>query len=178
MRETEHKEIDGHKYVCEMMPATLAQTTFMQLVELVGKPVLFMAVGAFKEDGEHKSSPDLATLAELGLVTLFDRLSPEEADEVIKAVLNGVLVEKKGDVLKCFDEHFRGRVLSMYKVFQWALAVNYRDFVDAATSSGIPSKLAAVVETLKEAGLASAMSAFKEKTSTNESGDSAPPTKE
>ena len=34
-----------------------------------------------------------------------------------------------------FDIHFKGRVLAMYKVFAWAMEVNYRDFFGAAHSS-------------------------------------------
>ncbi len=173
-RKTETTEIDGHKYACTMMPATLAQTTFIRLVDLVGKPVLFMAAGAFKEDGKL----DMGNLAELGLATLFDRLTPEESDEVIKAVLNGVMVEGEGDVLKAFDDHFRGRVLSMYRVFQWALGVNYRDFFDAATSSGLLKAARELMAAVKKEGIKSAMSGLADLTSTSESGDSAAPTAE
>ena len=140
-REVETVSIDGEKYACRMMPATKGQKVLIRLTELVGRPALVMAAGAVRGEGDVQ----LHDLIEVGTRIIFERLTDEEADASIKDVLDGVMVEGGGDVLKNFDEHFRGRILHLYKVFAWALEVNYRDFFDAALSSDLK-------ETVQEVG--------------------------
>jgi hypothetical protein len=164
MREVETREIDGEKYACRMMPATKGQKVLIRLTDLVGRPALVMAAGAMKGEDDNVQLHDII---DLGTRIIFERLTDEEADASIKDVLDGVMVENGGDVLKNFDEHFRGRILHMYKVFAWALEVNYRDFIDAALSSDLK-------EVVEEAGT----KAWQAAISMMKSGDSAETTKE
>ena len=162
-REVELKEIDGEKYACRMMPATVAQKTLVRLTDLVGRPVMVMIAGAIRDEGET----ELQTIAEIGTRILFERLTDDESDFVIKSVLDGVMVEGGGEVLKSFDEHFRGRIMHLYKVFAWSVEVNYRDFIDAALSSDLKTSVKEV-----------ATKAWQAATSTMKSGESAQMTKE
>ena len=162
-REVETKRIDDEKYACRMMPATKGQKVLIRLTELVGRPALVMTAGVIRSEGEV----EVHDIIELGTRIIFERLTDDEADATIKDVLDGVMVENGGEVLKNFDEHFRGRIMHLYKVFAWALEVNYRDFFDAALSSD-----------LKETVTEVATRAWQGAISTMKSGEYAPTTKE
>jgi hypothetical protein len=160
MRETEFKEIDGVKYSCDMMPATKAQATLIRLVETLGRPVVVaLAKGA---SGGNFGDAELDDLAQVGTSILFERLTPENADRIIKDAFHGVRAEGVGEVAqdKIFDGHFKGRLMHMYRVFGWAVEVNYRDFFDAARGNRLLGSLRARVE-----------SAVSQQTSTPGSGE-------
>jgi len=161
-REIQFKEIGGVKYICEMMPATQANKTLISLTEIIGRPAVSMIAKAFTDDGDI----EIDDLAGIGLASMFERFDEDVGDRMIKSVLTGVRAEGVSDLAKEFDEHFRGRILDLYKVFAWALEVNYKDFFDAARSSALISKLSSV-----------GVKARSLLTSTTPSSDLSPPTK-
>ena len=141
MRETEYKEIDGVRYACDMMPATKAHKTLIELTAMVGRPVIVaIAKGA---SGGDLGESEVDSLAEVGTALLFDRLTPDSSDQVIQNVLDGVRSEGVGNLSDriTFDQHFRGRIVHLYKVFAWAVEVNYRDFFAVASSSHLLQNL-------------------------------------
>lgn len=142
-RDTQFKEISGDKYVCQMMPATLANKTLITLVEIVGRPAATILADAFtakKDIGDL----DVQELLNVAMQAVFERFDGDRGDAIVKAVLEGVLVEGKGPVNECFDDHFRGRILTLYKVFRWAIEVNYKDFFDAVRSSALITNISSV----------------------------------
>ncbi len=139
MRESEHKNIDGVDYTCEMMPGTLAQKTLVELTLLLGRPLLVSLAKGFTGEGEV----EIDELADAATLLLSERLNAESSDRLIKATLQGVTTSGAGYVAAtdaAFDTHFRGRILHLYKVFAWSLEVNYRDFFDGALSSPLLEK--------------------------------------
>lgn len=138
-RETQFAEIGGDKYVCTMMPATLANKTLITLVDVIGRPATTILANAFtaKDIGDL----DVEELIGVAMQAVFERVDGDRGDALIKAVLNGVQVEGKGEVVKVFDDHFRGRILTLYQVFRWAIEVNYQDFFDAVRSSALITKI-------------------------------------
>lgn len=142
-RDTAFKEIGGEKYACTMMPATLANKTLIELVEVVGRPAATVLANAFTAK-KDVADLDVDELVRVAMQAVFERMDGERGDALVKAVLDGVTVEKKGDVVKMFDEHFRGRILTLYKVFGWAIEVNYQDFFDAVRSSALITKISSV----------------------------------
>lgn len=138
-RETQFKEISGDKYACSMMPATLANKTLITLIDVVGRPATTILANAFtaKDVGDL----DVEELIGVAMTAVFERMDGDRGDALVKAVLTGVTVESKGDVVKIFDEHFRGQILTLYKVFRWAIEVNYQDFFDAVRSSALITKI-------------------------------------
>ncbi len=146
MRETEFTEIDGEKYVCTMMPGTKAQMTFVEMSQLIGAPAMAMIAKAFEpvvtKDGDVKEGLDAHTVESLmaqGVQVFLTELTPAQSDRIIKTLMDGIKCEGVGDLsdVKLFDAQFRGRVLTMYRVFSWSMEVNFRDFFDAALSSRI-----------------------------------------
>lgn len=148
--ETKFKEIDGHKYACMMMPATKSQRIFIELTQLMGHPAVAMISNAFqpKEKGAELHVEELMAT---GVRVMLSELDPDTSDRIIKTVFDGVKLEGVGnlDEPATFDAHFRGRVMSIYKVFAWAMEVNYQDFFDAARSS----PLGAIWSAVKQKGL-------------------------
>lgn len=163
-RDTQFKEISGDRYACSMMPATLANKTLITLVDVIGRPATTILANAFtaKDVGDL----DVEELIGVAMTAVFERMDGERGDALIKAVLTGVVVEGKGDVVKMFDEHFRGRILTLYKVFRWAIEVNYKDFFDAVRSSALITKISSV-----------GAKAYSRLTTIPKSSDSSSPTK-
>lgn len=140
-RDVARKEIGGQMYNCTMMPATKANRTLISLTEIVGRPAVAMLSNAFVND----ANIEISDLAGIGIATIFERFDEETGDRLIKNILDGVLCEGVGPVNDHFDEHFRGRILTLYQVFAWALEVNYKDFFDGARSSALMSKISTAV---------------------------------
>ena len=73
---------------------------------------------------------------------MLSNLTTTEANFVLLAVMDGVRYEgcdldKDLSNEALFSQHFRGKLASAYKVWAWALEVNYRDFINAARSSPV-----------------------------------------
>ncbi len=141
-RETENTEIGGQRYICTMMPATLANKTLITLVEIIGRPAATILANAFTE--KDFGDIDIEELAGVAMQAVFERFDGERGDAIVKALLVGVRVEGINEELSttaAFDKHFRGRILTLYKVFRWSVEVNYRDFFDVVRSSGLITKI-------------------------------------
>jgi len=141
-REIEYKEINNVRYICEMMPATLSTKTLIELTDVLGRPLLVSLSKGVSTDG-GLDELEIDDLAEVSTRLLFEKLTPDNTDRIVKSVLCGVKAEGVGDMSdsKIFDSHFRGEIMHMFRVFAWALEVNYRDFFAAARSSALLSKL-------------------------------------
>ena len=139
------KTVDDIHYTCEMMPGTLSNKTLTRLTILVGRPALVMAAGAIEAEKKENTEELMLHLIQIGVNQIFQGLTPDEAHEVLMALMTGVRFEgcelgKDLSDVSIFDDHFRGKILSAYKVWAWSLGENYRDFLDAALSSPMLSK--------------------------------------
>jgi len=157
--EIAYTTIDGVDYTCEMMPALQANTVLLTLIDIVGRPALVVASEAFDEmENRGDGTVLVGGLVRLGVEQVFARLTPQQGSQVLLTMMNGTrfrgcAVHDDLSIDKVFDKHFRGRLLSAYKVWAWALKVNYRDFFDAARSNGMVSGLLAAGESaLSKAG--------------------------
>ena len=134
MIKTELKTIGKHKYQCTMMPAMSANGVLIQLCETFGRPAIQAMVA---------SQDDEAQVSEIAAITstmLFEKLTPEKSGEMLVLVLGTVRCEgvtTAGFTFELINIHFAGILLDMYKVFAWALKVNYLDFLTAARSSDL-----------------------------------------
>ena len=142
MRESEQKEFEVYqsknsdgsikntklKYSCKMLPATVSQKTLVRLLEILGQPILLAVAKGWEE------SADMDAMADAGIHALFDKLTPESSNDVIKTLIGCVRCEGEEALTDetTYDEHFAGRILHLYKLMGWIIEVNYRDFfVDA-----------------------------------------------
>lgn len=162
MRETQYKEIDGHRYSCTMMPVRKAHQTWVELVAVLGQPVV-SAIGRASQDQDQQVQELISSAASMALMNI----DAEVADRLLASLFDGVRADGIGEWEPWdakFDAHFRGKVFSMYKVWAWSLQVNYQDFLDAARGLGLNEMLETGKSALKD-----------HLTSTQESGESSPP---
>ena len=141
MRKPEFKEIDGKKYRCDMMKVMAAHETLISLCATLGEPVV-KGIVAGMDDMEG----DATSLIMAAISAAMRNLDGPVSRELIESVYQGVYYvgdgkEDLGFEMKVgddqFDDHFHGRVLTMYKVWLWSMQVNYKDFLDAAQALGI-----------------------------------------
>ena len=128
-----------------MMSVRTAHHTCFLLLRTLGRPV----VQALARAQETQNSDQTAMLM-TALSIAMQNLDEEVTDNLIERVFNGVRVRDVGDLVAWddkFNDHFHGRLLSMYKVWAWAIQVNYQSFLDAAQTLG----LSGVLEMGKEA---------------------------
>ena len=168
-RENSNKEIDGVKYVCLGMPATKSHAVMIELLEILGRPA-FVAIATGLGDGFDSG---IDKVVDVATELLMHKLTPETANRVVRMMLDGVQAEGVGgfDSDKIFDEHFRGRIMHMYKVIGWSIQVNYSDFFGVARSNHTVAnavKMGGQALTLLTATLQSGLSAAEKTESTSE----------
>lgn len=174
MREEKNKRIDEVDYSCYMMPATKGQQTLIRLLEVIGRPALVTIATGFEDQDSS-----IEKIADIGSMLLMQSLTPESSDEIIMTLLDGVRCEA-GDLndRKVFDDHFAGKIKSLYAVVVWSIRVNYADFFVAARSTPV---LRAMIDRAEEAlklltaVLKSGTSSFPETPSTSETSSSSKP---
>ncbi len=89
---------------------------------------------------------DVVRLITVAISAAVQNLEGQAGDQLIDSVFNGVSYldeetdARPGFKLKAWDDdferHFKGRLLSMYKVWAWSVEVNYRDFLEGAQALG------------------------------------------
>ena len=134
-RESQHKEIDGHKYACTMMPVRKASQTWIELVAVLGQPTIAAIAQASSDPDE-----EAVTAIVRGLTGVIHNLQGDVGDRLIEQVFDGIIVEGVGPLEpwnEAFDAHFRGRIYSMYKVWGWSIEVNFKDFLAVAQLLGL-----------------------------------------
>lgn len=133
MRDEQFREIDGVKYTCTMMPATKAHKVLIELVATIGRPALVAIATGFgsKIDSGIEEVVDVAT------ALLTEKLTPDTSLHLLRTMLDGVAAEGVGSFAKdaVFDEHFRGKIMHLYRLVAWAISVNYSDFFAGARSN-------------------------------------------
>lgn len=135
MRKPQFKEINGHKYACTMMSVRKAHQTWIELVGTLGQPVV-SAIARASDEPDQQAANLIPAVMSMAMMNL----QGEVADRLLVSVFDGVRVEGFGELKPWddqFDDHFRGRIFAMYKVWAWAVQVNYQDFLDEAQSLGL-----------------------------------------
>ena len=139
--------IDGVEYICHVQAAIPANQSFIRLMGLLSPATLSLLSGAVRGFASEEGELTIAGLGNMDLVTgltmLFGDLTPETSTDVLKEGLRGITTSdmKSGVDLSdesVINEHFRGRILSMYKVFAWSLKCNYKDFLAVASLVNVP----------------------------------------
>ncbi len=139
MRTTEQTEIDGHAYACTMMSVRTANATFNLLLRTLGRPVIQALARAQETQNTDQTAMMMAAIS-----MAMQNLDEDVSERLIERIFNGVRVRDVGDLVPWddkFEDHFHGRLLSMYKVWAWAIQVNYQSFLDAAQAHGLSGLL-------------------------------------
>lgn len=141
--ETVEREIDGVVYKCGQLPAMRAVKLLNRLGRVLG-PTLAKLGAALPATGGKLSDLDLSRLdfAKVGdaVSLLFEKLDDETLEKLLRELLSGVSFEepdgKIGPLFPdsrtlAFDQHFKGRILSVGRVAAFAFEVNFGGFSDA-----------------------------------------------
>ena len=136
-RVAEEIELGEHTYTVQQLPARPALKLFNKLAR-VATPALgkLMAGGATKI-----SELDTASLG-AALEALFERLTPEQQDQMTEELLQTALVDG-APLWPQFNVHFQGRIAEVFQLLRFALKVNFGDFFKgllAAAGSLSPKK--------------------------------------
>lgn len=139
-RQSKELALGGFLYTVQQLPATRAYKLLHRLARALA-PAAARAAGA--SQGLTVASllgVDVSSLAP-ALESVFDRLSEEQLDAVLKDLFAGALVTGE-DVMsphlekrEVFDDHFAGNLGRMFKVAAFALKVNYDDFFGLLVSA-------------------------------------------
>lgn len=127
MIESKTKSIDGFSYTVTPLPAMSQMKLLTRLLKSAG-PSIGQLGAALKGIG---SAADLKKLDVERLVpaigALFSALEDAEVEHLTRALLESALVDNKG-LWPLFNNHFQGKMLSLFKLIGFALEVNYGDF--------------------------------------------------
>ncbi len=132
------KTIDGENYKIGYFPAGQSVDELTGLLDIFGLSIgkLVEIVNKLPKDFLDADISNLTESLDMGPVgeafgILCSRLNEKKVSNVIKRFMAQVMHEKSGVVADCFDEHFKGRLFHMFKVFIAALGVQYSDFFGA-----------------------------------------------
>ena len=136
-RVAEEIQLGEHTYTVQQLPARPALKLFNKLAR-VATP----ALGKLMSGGATKISElDTANLG-AALEALFERLTPEQQDQMTEELLQAALVDG-APLWPQFNVHFQGRIAEVFQLLRFALKVNFGDFFKgllAAAGSLSPKK--------------------------------------
>lgn len=152
MRDTESKlfkTTGGERAITIVqLPALRASATLLRLLEVLGPGLSTLAKVADPAGGEKMN---LAALPE-GVEKLFGRLNGQVFEELLIDMLNDATVTIEGERVPLdrtkVNTLFRGHVLELYKLFVFAVRVNFADFFDALGGlAGLAKKVMGAIKT-------------------------------
>jgi len=122
MQRTETRVFDDLAITVQQLPAMRAVKLSRRLIQIAAP-----AVTALKD-----LSADASVLGE-AISNALAEFSEKDLEALIKDLLETATVEQEGKIAKVmplFDELFRGKVFTLYKVLAFALEVNFADFFE------------------------------------------------
>lgn len=132
-------EIDGFTFELEQLPAWDHAEASMRLVRIVGGGIvpLTTLLGKFDgmKDGKLKTTPELDLKLVGVIINLLQNAQISEVMTLAKMILKGCVVggdlpgnKKLGQLEPIFDQLFRGKSTTVFKLIAWAIKVNFADF--------------------------------------------------
>lgn len=129
----EERLIDGRSWRAVQLPAREGRWLLLRIARMAGGP-LARAVKLVDRPDAPVTAEDFAEVVE----ALTKHVEPKDVEEVMDAFLASTLVD--GRKIN-FDLDFAGSYGTMFRVFAFALEVNYRNFFDdllgAARTAGL-----------------------------------------
>jgi hypothetical protein len=122
---TLERDIDGRRYAVTQLPAMRALRLLNRLGRIAGPALVGLVEGA-------SAPPGALGLAAEGV---FERLSDEELEALVKELLSSARVDGK-ELLPQFDLHFQGRMGTLFRVLSFALEANYGGFFGDLVAAG------------------------------------------
>lgn len=130
MRESKSKDIDGLLLTVQQLPAMRSTLLMHKLGKAVGPALAKMVSG---KGVTSLADMDLGGIAD-GVQMLFDRFSADDLSSLMKELFESSTLEVNGNtfpMMKVFDNEFAGKPGAVLTAIQFALEVNYGDFLGA-----------------------------------------------
>ena len=127
MRENQTKTIDGEEYTFYQLGAVASNKLLWRLKRIVGPSLAALFNNANGEGLDALLNSDIDY--EEILNGFYERATEAEVDYVTQKLLSQVCHSGDGEISKCIDSHFKGRLSLMYKVLWEALKHEYSDFL-------------------------------------------------
>lgn len=131
-RETKSKEIDGTVFTVTQLPAMRGIKLMHKLARALGPAVIKAATG-----GNKIGDQDIAGFGDAAQAA-FDRFSAEDLDGLIKELFETGTMSLDGNtvpIMPVFNDALAGKLVTVIKAVQFALEVNYSDFLGAFLAS-------------------------------------------
>lgn len=133
MRDTQTKSFktaDGAlTFRVQQLPAIQASMLLIKLLDTVGPGLASLAMVV----GPTGQSLNLSALP-VGVEKLFAKLDGPTFADLLRELLTEATVQRKGEAMPLDDAQintlFRGNTKELFKLFAWAVQVNYSDFFD------------------------------------------------
>lgn len=128
-------QLDGETYTVSPYMTSTGMKLLTELVLILGKPLVQLIIrvkeaaagGSLKDLLEQDVDP--ATVDAV-MTALYERLSPEAVDSLIKRILDQTFVGSTSTkVTEGFDTRFQGKYLHVFKLVFKTLGVQYGDFL-------------------------------------------------
>ena len=137
-RAQKEKTIDGLTFTVQQLPAMRALKLMHKLAKTIGPAMLKALSGAPSTGAPIKvGNINVAELAD-GVALLFDRLSEADVESIMRELFETTMVTENGQtfqLMPVFDNVLAGKMSTLFKAVQFALEVNYRDFLPALLAS-------------------------------------------
>jgi len=136
-RQQKEKTIDGLTFTVQQLPAMRSLKLLHRLGKTVGPAMLKALSGAPDKAPAKLGSMNVADMAD-GVALLFDRLSADDAESIVRELFETATVTENGNtfqLMPVFDNVLAGRTATLFKAVKFALEVNYQDFLPALLAS-------------------------------------------
>ncbi len=131
-RKSESKGIDGIEFTVTQLPAMRSMKLMHKLARALG-PAMAKAAGAGTQLGQQ----DIASFGEAAQAA-FDRFSAEDLEALIKELFETATMTLDGNtvpIMPVFNDALAGKPGTILKALQFALEVNYSDFLGGLLAS-------------------------------------------
>jgi len=143
-RAQKEKTIDGLTFTVQQLPAMRSLKLMHKLGKTIGPAMLKALSGAPAGKEIKVGNINVADMAD-GVSLLFDRLSAEDTESIVRELFETTMVTENGQtfqLMPVFDNVLAGKMATLFKAVKFALEVNYQDFLPALLASAQASQVA------------------------------------
>lgn len=136
-RAQKEKTIDGLTFTVQQLPAMRSLKLMHRLGKTIGPALLKSLSGAPSGATVKVGNINVADMAD-GVALLFDRLSADDAESIVRELFETTMVTENGQtfqLMPVFDNVLAGKMSTLFKAVRFALEVNYQDFLPALLAS-------------------------------------------
>ena len=130
-QDTVEKTIDGEIYTFHQMDPMTSVMVLTKILKMTGTSIGMTTEQIGNVDNFMDAEvEDVVTKIDIGKIVaaLCDRLNEDDIKQIIYTMISQVHHRGAGELSKCFNVHFKGRISHLFKVVYAAMEVEYADF--------------------------------------------------